>query len=121
MSADPATLLSCIDEQRRSIRGNQVKTSVRSVLLLKGCILASSDTPQTAGQDQVTKKVALTPEALLAAIDGVRGAVMAAYPNGLPAWDRVRQALEGCEELAGTSVSAYSHWPVSQDWEQAIS
>lgn len=31
---------------------------------------------------------------------------MIAFPQGLPEWDLVRQALEGTEELAGTSVSA---------------
>ncbi|KAK9865940.1 hypothetical protein WJX84_010576 [Apatococcus fuscideae] len=54
-------------------------------------------------QEQVAKKVPLERGALLQAIDDVRGAVMAAYPHGLPAWDRVRQALEGREQLSGTS------------------
>ena len=41
-------------------------------------------------------------------IDHIRGGVMIAFPQGLPEWDLVRQALEGTEELAGTSVSAKS-------------
>lgn len=41
------------------------------------------------------------------AVDNIRGAVMIAFPQGLPEWDLVRQALEGTEELAGTSVSAH--------------
>lgn len=57
-------------------------------------------------QEQVAKKMALDRDILLAAIDSVRGAVMLAFPHGLPPWDRVRQALEGTEQLAGTSVSA---------------
>lgn len=47
----------------------------------------------------------LTKAALEEAIDNVRGAVMIAFPQGLPEWDLVRQGLEGTEELAGTSVS----------------
>ena len=47
----------------------------------------------------------LTKAALEEAIDNIRGAVMIAFPQGLPEWDLVRQALEGTEELAGTSVS----------------
>lgn len=56
-------------------------------------------------QDQVANKVLLTKGALEAAIDNIRGAVMIAFPQGLPEWDLVRQAIEGTEELAGTSVS----------------
>ncbi len=56
-------------------------------------------------QDQVANKVLLTKGALETAIDHIRGAVMIAFPQGLPEWDLVRQALEGTEELAGTSVS----------------
>ncbi len=56
-------------------------------------------------QDQVANKVLLTKGALESAIDHIRGAVMIAFPQGLPEWDLVRQALEGTEELAGTSVS----------------
>lgn len=48
----------------------------------------------------------LTKAALEEAIDNIRGAVMIAFPQGLPDWDLVRQALEGSEELAGTSVSS---------------
>ena len=48
----------------------------------------------------------LTKAALEEAVDNIRGAVMIAFPQGLPDWDLVRQALEGSEELAGTSVSS---------------
>ncbi len=56
-------------------------------------------------QDQVGRKVMLTKAALEEGIDNIRGAVMIAFPQGLPEWDLVRQAIEGTEELAGTSVS----------------
>ena len=46
----------------------------------------------------------LTKAALEEAIDNIRGAVMIAFPQGLPEWDLVRLGLEGTEELAGTSV-----------------
>eukprot|EP00891_Asterochloris_glomerata_P003978 jgi/Astpho2/3978/fgenesh1_pm.00063_%23_11_t len=54
-------------------------------------------------QDQVAKKVVLTRKALLDAVDNIRGAVMMAFPQGLPEWDFVRQAIEGQEDLSGTS------------------
>ena len=47
----------------------------------------------------------LTKAALEEAIDNVRGAVMIAFPQGLPEWDLFRQGLVGKEVLAGTSVS----------------
>lgn len=51
----------------------------------------------------------LTKAALEEAIDNIRGAVMIAFPQGLPEWDLVRQGVEGTEELAGTSVSPHAH------------
>lgn len=57
-------------------------------------------------QDQVARKVVLTQAMLEDSIDNIRGAVMIAFPQGLPEWDLVRQALEDTEELAGTSVSS---------------
>ena len=53
------------------------------------------------------RKVLLTKPLLDEAIDSIRGAVMIAFPQGLPEWDLVRQALEDKEELAGTSVSIH--------------
>lgn len=47
----------------------------------------------------------MTKATLEEAVDNIRGAVMIAFPQGLPEWDLVRQGLEGTEELAGTSVS----------------
>ncbi|KAL3159966.1 hypothetical protein ABBQ38_010354 [Trebouxia sp. C0009 RCD-2024] len=61
------------------------------------------DAERLAHKDQVGRKVLLTKAALEEAIDNVRGAVMIAFPQGLPECDLVRQALEGTEELAGTS------------------
>lgn len=54
----------------------------------------------------MVKKVALTEDMLENAVEEIRMAVTEAYPEGLPEIDPVRQALEGTEELAGTSVSS---------------
>ena len=79
-------------------------------------------------QDQVANKVLLTKGALEAAINHIRGAVMISFPQGLPEWDLVRQALEGTEELAGTSVSTphlswaalYSTWLLIKSTPEGI-
>ena len=55
-------------------------------------------------QDQVARKVCLSEQMLLEAIDNIRGAVMICYPMGLPEWDLVRENLESKEDLSGTSV-----------------
>ena len=60
-------------------------------------------------QDQVERQVLLTKASLEEAVDHIRGAVMIAFPQGLPEWDLVRQAIEGTEELAGTSVCPLPH------------
>jgi archaellum component FlaC len=45
-------------------------------------------------QNQVQKKIALTIEEINEKINNVRGAVMMAYPMGLPEWDLVRIVLD---------------------------
>ncbi|KAL3775424.1 hypothetical protein ACHAWO_001438 [Cyclotella atomus] len=45
-------------------------------------------------KNQVQKKIALTIEAINEKINNVRGAVMMAYPMGLPEWDLVRIVLD---------------------------
>lgn len=42
--------------------------------------------------------VALTEAALARALDAVRGAVLAAFPGGLPPWDPVRRGIEGAAQ-----------------------
>jgi hypothetical protein len=71
------------------------------------CSVAVAFTPLllTVLQALVQQKQPLTAAALEAAIDNIRGAVMICYPAGLPAWDFVRQCLEGREDLTGTNVS----------------
>lgn len=53
---------------------------------------------------QVAKNVKLTRAMLEKHIDEVRGAVMMAFPQGLPEWDPVREALEDTEDLTNSSV-----------------
>lgn len=45
-------------------------------------------------KDQVRNKVSITPDMLHAAINNIRGAIMIAYPMGLPEYDPVRCYLE---------------------------
>uniref|UniRef100_A0A383V1I6 Uncharacterized protein n=1 Tax=Tetradesmus obliquus TaxID=3088 RepID=A0A383V1I6_TETOB len=61
----------------------------------------------------VQQKQPLTAAALEAAIDNIRGAVMICYPAGLPAWDFVRQCLEGREDLSGTNFGGVDLDPAS--------
>ena len=49
-------------------------------------------------QDQAAPRVATTEAGLLAALDEVRGAVLAAFPRGLPPWDPVRRGMEGAPD-----------------------
>jgi len=52
-------------------------------------------------EKQVQMKVAATAKALEDAINNIRGAVMIAFPMGLPDYDMVRQILEDREALDG--------------------
>ncbi len=56
-------------------------------------------------KEQVTRRTALTPEALEDKLANMRGAVMMAYPMGLPAWDTIVLAMNGVEGLEGTGVA----------------
>uniref|UniRef100_A0A061RIM6 Upf0769 protein n=1 Tax=Tetraselmis sp. GSL018 TaxID=582737 RepID=A0A061RIM6_9CHLO len=60
---------------------------------------------QTVHKDNADRKISLTKKMLDDCLDEIRGAVMICYPMGLPEWDPVRGALEGCEELSGTSYA----------------
>jgi hypothetical protein len=71
------------------------------------CSFVLSSSSATVLQALVQQKQPLTAAALEAAIDNIRGAVMICYPAGLPAWDFVRQCLEGREDLTGTNVSQF--------------
>lgn len=52
----------------------------------------------------VKRKMAISMEMLTEKLDNMRGAVMMAYPMGLPDWDTVRATIEGDDGLAGTAA-----------------
>lgn len=47
------------------------------------------------GQDNVLAKNSITADMLKDAINLIRGAVAICYPQGLPKWDLVQQAITG--------------------------
>lgn len=55
---------------------------------------------------QVQKRVCLTKEAVKDCIDNIRGAVVMAYPMGLPEWDTIKLLFDGDEGLEGTGAAA---------------
>jgi len=62
-----------------------------------------ADAEEAISKRQFEQKVEFTIEALQDHVDRVRGALMIAYPMGLPDWEPARQGVEGTEELAGTA------------------
>lgn len=59
-------------------------------------------------QVQVTKKVVLTEDMLQEAVQDIRRATAEAYPEGLPAEEPFKHALDGTEDPIGPSVSIVS-------------
>lgn len=55
-------------------------------------------------QKQAEANVCVTMEMVTEALDQLRGAVMIAYPMGLPPHDPIRMELEHREDLSGTQV-----------------
>merc|ERR1711871_725008 len=62
-----------------------------------------ADAEEAIAKDQFERKVEFTLEMLQDHVDKIRGALMIAYPMGLPDWEPARQAVEDMEELEGTS------------------
>jgi len=54
--------------------------------------------------EQVQRRIATTQDILQEKLDNMRGAVMMAFPMGLPSWDTVQLLLEGVEGLDGTQA-----------------
>jgi len=73
----------------------QVQTMLRKAL---------DDAAAAASRKQVDAKRPLTKKDLMEAIDVVRGAVMIAYPMGLPEWDPVRMDIEADEKPSATPL-----------------
>jgi len=51
-----------------------------------------------------SRKIATTTAGLTEKLDNMRGAVMMAYPMGLPEWDTVRLTIESADGLEGTQA-----------------
>lgn len=62
------------------------------------------DAARLVAKEQIAMKQLSTRKALLDGIDAIKGAVMIAYPMGLPPFDTVRQILDEKEDLAGTAA-----------------
>jgi hypothetical protein len=55
-------------------------------------------------KNNVLRKIATTRAGLTEKMDNMRGAVMMAYPMGLPEWDTVRLTIEAADGLDGTAA-----------------
>lgn len=55
-------------------------------------------------QNLVTRKVPVSLPYLEEKLDNIRGAVMMAFPMGLPSWDTVKLTIDGTEGLQGTAA-----------------
>lgn len=64
----------------------------------------AADAEAAIDKSNVIRKVALTRSFLQEKLDCIRGAIIMAYPMGLPEWDTVRLTVEGNEGLDGTAV-----------------
>merc|ERR1711939_579305 len=62
-----------------------------------------ADAEEAINKRQFERKVEFTIEMLQDHVDRIRGALMIAYPMGLPDWEPARQGVEGTEELEGTA------------------
>jgi len=62
-----------------------------------------ADAAEAIHKRQFDAKVEFTVEMLQDHVDKVRGALMIAYPMGLPDWEPAKNAVEGTEDLEGTA------------------
>jgi len=62
-----------------------------------------ADADEAISKRQFERKVEFTVEMLQDHVDKIRGALMIAYPMGLPDWEPARCTVEGIEELEGTA------------------
>eukprot|EP00002_Diphylleia_rotans_P026743 TRINITY_DN534_c1_g1_i2.p1 TRINITY_DN534_c1_g1~~TRINITY_DN534_c1_g1_i2.p1 ORF type:complete len:291 (+),score=83.57 TRINITY_DN534_c1_g1_i2:59-931(+) len=57
-------------------------------------------------KDNADRRVVLTKDALDEAIARMKGAIMIAYPMGLPPYDPAQQILDGTEDISGSAATA---------------
>lgn len=74
--------------------GNRPDPGLASTLLQ-----TASSLNEYIDKSQIVKKVALTEVGLNEKLSNVRGAVIMAFPMGLPKWDTVKVLLDGDEAL----------------------
>mmetsp|Transcript_29385 Transcript_29385/g.50720 ORF Transcript_29385/g.50720 Transcript_29385/m.50720 type:complete len:288 (-) Transcript_29385:69-932(-) len=84
-----------------------------------------SDAEAALSANLVKQRTAVSMDLLDDKLANMQGAVMMAYPMGLPAWDTVALALEGDEGLDGTQASAElmdpetaTLWVASRDFQR---
>lgn len=65
-----------------------------------------AEAEEAVSKRQFEKKVEFTAEVLQDHIDRVRGALMIAFPMGLPDWEPAKHEVEGTEDLEGTAEGA---------------
>jgi hypothetical protein len=65
----------------------------------------ADDAEAYSSKDQVTARVNLDIDVLNDKIANMRGAVMMAYPMGLPEWDTIKLAMDSIDGLEGTGVA----------------
>lgn len=62
-----------------------------------------ADAEEAISKSQFERKVEFDLETLQDHVDKIRGALMIAYPMGLPEWEPARQGVEDIEDLEGTA------------------
>lgn len=78
----------------------------------------------TNAKDHVTRGIKVNAAYFQECLDSLRGAVMIAFPEGLPEWDEVRQTLEGNWEIDGRTIECIDEgaelWWAGKMMEQGI-
>jgi len=85
----------------------------------------AKDLEEYVDKAQVQNRIALTESQLQDRIANVRGAVMMAYPMGLPEWEKVKSALDSDDGLQDTNVAnqlleveSASLWAVGKEFQR---
>jgi len=86
----------------------------------------AADAEAAVSKTTVERKVVTSLPLLQDKLDNIRGAVMMAYPMGLPEWDTVRATIEGESGLDGTAAGAElldpntaELWAASRDFNRS--
>jgi len=66
---------------------------------------ALDDAEQLISKDKVAQNIFITDKELEEAIQTIKGAVMIAYPMGIPSFDPVQEIIDDNEDLSGSAVN----------------